>query len=169
MGLFDRLRDSFESWGKRREEREREFFDANTGWARPAQPVPAKSVAPRVAIDREGLQAAFLDQSGRIAYYLDLETGEVVDHRESSALPAPRYRRIPARASGADAADRRAFVDSLEPSPRRDRLAAARDPVEFRRGLSEDRNEERAWYIFRNDRATAAVEKWLKGELKIED
>ena len=159
MGFFDRL---FESWGKRREEREREFLAANTGWARPAERAAAKVAVPRPEIDREGLQSAFLDQSGRITYYLDLETGEVVDDRESTALAPPRYRRVPTRGSGADAADRRAFVDSLEPSPSRARLAAASGAVEFRRVLSEDRNLERAWYIFRNDRASAAVEKWLK-------
>ena len=32
----------------------------------------------------------------------------------------------------------------------------------FRSVLASDRNAERAWYNFRNDRATAAIEAWLK-------
>jgi hypothetical protein len=34
----------------------------------------------------EGLAVAFLDDSGRIAYYLDTETGEVVDVRDGTTL-----------------------------------------------------------------------------------
>jgi hypothetical protein len=33
---------------------------------------------------------------------------------------------------------------------------------EFRRALSGDRAMERAWYNFKNDRAIAAIEQWLK-------
>jgi hypothetical protein len=32
----------------------------------------------------------------------------------------------------------------------------------FRTVLASDRNVERAWYNFRNDRAIAAIEEWLK-------
>ncbi len=165
MGLFDRIRSSFEAWGRRRDERQRDFLAANTGWAHPAGNAGGRAGSSRLEVDREGLQAAFLDQSGRIAYYLDLESGEVIDDREGGALSPPRYRRVPARGGDADAAERRAFLDGLEPSPSRDRLAAANDAAEFRGVLAAERNLERAWYIFRNDRASAAAEKWL-GEIK---
>jgi hypothetical protein len=164
VGFFDRIRSGLEALGKRREERERDFLAANAGWARPAGSSPTIAVASGVEIDREGLQSAFLDQSGRIAYYLDIETGEVAEDSAPGALAPPRYRRVPARSSAADAAERRAFVAALEPSPSRDRLAVASDAVSFRRVLAEDRSLERAWYIFLNDRACAEVEKWL-GEI----
>ncbi len=160
MGFFDKLFGG--DRGKKREERDREFIAANTAWG--SATAAPRTAAPKVArkIDREGLQAAFLDQSGRIAYFLDSETGDVLDDRDGGVLMPPRYRRVPARPSGADAADRQAFVNALEPSPLRDRLAASRDAVSFRGMLAEDRNVERAWYVFRNDRATAEVEKWLE-------
>ncbi|HSP33987.1 MAG TPA: hypothetical protein VLU46_06730, partial [Thermoanaerobaculia bacterium] len=98
MGFFDRIRSGLEAWGKRREVRERDFVAANAGWARPARSSPMTIAgASGVEIDREGLQAAFLDQSGRIAYYLDIETGEVAEHSAPGALTPPRYRRLPAR------------------------------------------------------------------------
>jgi hypothetical protein len=99
-------------------------------------------------------------------YYLDVETGEVIDARDRNALSPPRFLRVPVRGSDADDAERRAFLDGLEPSPSRDRLATANEASEFRRVLADDRYLERAWYIFRNDRASADVERWLQ-ELEI--
>jgi arylamine N-acetyltransferase len=113
------------------------------------------------ATDLEGLQVAYLDDSGRINYYLDTESGEVVESRDGETFAEPRYRRVPRRSTASDAADRREFVASLDASPLRDALRAAKDPAEFRRVLSEDRKLERAWYVFKNDRATAAIEAWL--------
>lgn len=113
------------------------------------------------AIDREGLQVAYLDDSGRIDWYLDTETGEVVDVRDGRTLSEPRYRRVPQRSAESEEEDRRAFVLSLEEGALRARLAAARDAAEFRTILSGDRALERAWYNLKNDRALAAIDAWL--------
>src|SRR5581483_2786102 len=104
---------------------------------------------------------------GRIVYYLDVESGEVVESRDGEKLAEPRYRRVPRRSAASDAADQREFVTTLEPSPLRDALRAARDPAEFRKALAQDRRIERAWYVFKNDRATAAIESWLRYALRL--
>jgi hypothetical protein len=161
--LFGRFFDAIASWNRRREEREREFVASNATWTSSAAAPRAGAPAVSRQIDREGLQAAFLDQSGRIAYFLDTASGEVVEQRDGAAMPPPQFRRVPSRPADADDADRRAFIDSLDASPARDRLAGARSAVEFRNALSEDHTLERRWYVFRNDRASAAVEEWLKG------
>ena len=159
--LLKRFFDGIASWSRRREEREREFVAANASWTSAAAAQQSHRAPLSTSIDREGLQAAFLDQSGRIVYYLDTKTGEVVERRDGAVLPPPRFRRVPSRAAGADEADRRAFIESLEPSPARDRLADVSTAVDFRAALSGDRTLERRWYVFRNDRALAAIEEWL--------
>ena len=99
---------------------------------------------------------AFLDDSGRIAYYLDTESGEVVDVRDAAALAPPRYRRVPARSEQSDAADRRAFAMKHQAL-----LSSVGSAENFRSALSKDRALERAWYNFKNDRAIAAINAWL--------
>jgi hypothetical protein len=66
------------------------------------------------------------------------------------------------RSAASDAADRREFVASLDESALKTALRSAKDAAEFRRVLSDDRKLERAWYVFKNDRATAAIEAWLR-------
>lgn len=143
--------------GRRREERERAFLTANDWGATTKSPVANESpaaVGRAAAADREGLQAAYLDRSGRIAYYLDGESGEVVEVHDGVPLAEPRYRRVPTQS---DEADRQAFLESLD-APVRARLAGG---PSFRAALAQDRALERAWYNFKNDRATAAIEEWL--------
>ncbi|MBV9495169.1 MAG: hypothetical protein JOZ54_13050, partial [Acidobacteria bacterium] len=98
---------------------------------------------------------AYLDDSGRIVYYLDTETGDVVDVHDGRALAAPRYRRVPRRSEDSDAVDREAFVEKMQL-----RIAHA-DAAEFRSAIAADRSVERAWYNFKNERATQAIEEWL--------
>ncbi|HEY8130579.1 MAG TPA: hypothetical protein VII12_01695, partial [Thermoanaerobaculia bacterium] len=107
------------------------------------------------AIDVEGLTVAYLDDSGQMQHFFDVETGDVIDTRES--LTGSRYRRVPSHQSDAD--ERRAFIATLDDSGARARLTAAQS---FRSELARDRALERAWYNFRNDRAIAAIEKWLR-------
>jgi hypothetical protein len=129
----------------------------------PARPPAAASSA--VEIDLDGLIVAFLDDSGVIAYYLDSESGEVVDVWDGAAYAAPRYRRVPQRSEASDAADRRAFVETREPGAAREalgRASASRDG--FRRGVGEVRGLVRAFYSFKNDRVLRAVEEWLRRE-----
>ncbi|HEX7150132.1 MAG TPA: hypothetical protein VF618_01500 [Thermoanaerobaculia bacterium] len=111
--------------------------------------------------DREGLQVAYL--AHLMPHYLDLETGEVIDVYPGDETPAgDRYRRIPSRTDESEGEDRRVFVESLKPSPVKDALAVAvDDPTEFRRTVSYDRMIEKAWYSFKNDRASEAIEAWL--------
>jgi len=164
---MQKLRLALSGWARRREEAQREFVAKNAGWGSAGQapsPVPGASGAPaQDEVDLEGLQVAYLDDSGRIVYYLDTESGEVVESRDGEKFPEPRYKRVPRRSASSDAADQREFVTTLEPSSLRDALRAARDPVEFRKVLSQDRKLERTWYMFKNDRATAAIESWLRG------
>jgi hypothetical protein len=77
----------------------------------------------------------------------------------------PGLRRVPARSEASDAEDRAAFVEIMDPAKIREELRGTlgmADPAkEFRKVLAHDRSAERAWYNFKNDRAIAAIEKWL--------
>lgn len=161
---MQKIRLAFRGWNRRREERDREFLAKNTGWGSGA---PAPSPATRQTgvsvphIDMDGLTVAYLDDSGQFQHYFDLDSGDVIETRDT--LSGDRYRRIPARTAHSEVEDRRVFVASLDPSETRNRLAASIGMAEaFRKALSGDRNLERGWYNFKNDRAIAAVEAWLK-------
>lgn len=155
--LLQKIRLAIRGWNRRREEKQQEFLAKNQwspGLSRVAE--PAKAGAPPVLhIDIEGLVVAYLDDSGQFLHYLDVESGDVIDTRQ--AMTGPRYHRVPSRPSEAD--DRREFIAMLDDSGARARLAAAQN---FRSELAGDRALERAWYNFRNDRAIAAVEMWLR-------
>jgi hypothetical protein len=159
--LMQKIRLALRGWNRRREERDREFLAKNAGWGSGAPaPSPAAS-RPTTQIDIDGLTVAYLDDSGQFQHYLDVETGEVIDTRES--LTGDRYRAIPARTAHSEVEDRRVFIASLEPSETRNRLAASIGMAEaFRKALADDRNIERAWYNFKNDRAIAAIGNWLR-------
>jgi len=164
--LMQKLRLAWRGWQRRREESQQEFVARNAGWSAPtpAAPQQARSSIPNTTtIDRDGLQCAYLDESGQIAYYLDVESGEVIDVRDATSLAPPRYRRVPTRTATSEQNDRRAFVEQLDAGERRDELARRVDaPEAFRRVLSQDRALEKAWYNFKNDRANAAIDEWLK-------
>jgi hypothetical protein len=156
VSLMQRIRLWWRGSQRRREEKDREFLERNTSWV----PSPRES-GERVAegrvrgdVDREGLQAAYLDRSGVILYYLDKETGEVAESR--SELTDARYARVPTQS---DEDDQRAFLRTLT-LPQR---AHFQKVASFRAALAEDRALEKAWYNFKNDRATKAIEEWLKG------
>jgi hypothetical protein len=159
---MQKIRLALRGWNRRREEKEKEFLAKNAVWGSGAQPPsavrPPAQEQPRAAvlhIDLEGLTVAYLDDSGQIQHYLDVETGDVIDTRES--LTGACYRRVPSRHSDAD--DRRAFIATLDDSGARARLTAAQS---FRSELARDRALERAWYNFLNDSAIAAIDKWLR-------
>ena len=159
---MQKIRLAFRGWSRRREEAQREFLARNL--PRPATPsaAPARPAHSTSAIDIDGLTVAYLDDSGHFAHYLDTSTGEVIDVAGGETREPPRYRRIPQRTPQSESADRRAFVDKLEPSRARDELARAIGvPEAFRKALASDRTLERAWYNFKNDRAIAAIETWL--------
>ena len=163
--FFQKIRLVLRGWSRRRAEREKEFLAKNV-WG-PASAAPGagrlKPASEHVDYDMEGLVVAFLDDSGRIAYYLDRDSGEVIDVRDGTSLAPPRYQRVPARTEQSESADRRTFVASLDPSRTRDALArhlASHD--EFRRALAADRALERAWFSFKNDRAIAAIQEWVR-------
>jgi hypothetical protein len=165
---FQRLKVAFRGWSRRRDDeakrRQEEFLQRNTSWA-PRQPAPVRpSHAPsRPDVDLDGLQAAFLDSSGAIAYYLDVETGEVVERRTTDPpLTDARHRRVPVRTLQSDADDRAAFASKIENAALRQTLLEAADAAAFRRAISGDRAVERAWYNFKNDRATIAIAAWIR-------
>ncbi len=155
--LMQKLRLAWRGWQRRREDADREFLARNASWG-PAGAAPAAASAPAATkqVDLEGLQCAYLDDSGRIAYYLDMESGDVVDVHDGRALAPPRYRPVPRRTEASDAADRRAFVEKMDL-----RIAHA-DAAEFRAAIAKDRAVERAWYNFKNERATEAIAAWLR-------
>lgn len=119
-------------------------------------------------LDLDGLQVAYLGVA--LAHYLDTETGDIIDLPLDAPPPGEesRYRRIPTRTSESEEEDRRVFVETLE----KPELAAARDHLAavvgdagaFRQTLAEDRRVERAFFNFKNDRATSAIERWLEDE-----
>jgi hypothetical protein len=165
---FQRLQVAFRGWSRRREDeakrRQEEFLRRNTAWAPgPAAPTAPKAVSSQPHFDLEGLQAAFLDSSGAIAYYLDLESGEVVERRGNDpGLTGVRYRRVPTRTPQSDADDRAAFAAMLDDPGLRQSLLEARDAAAFRRAISGDRAAERSWYNFKNAQATTAIASWLR-------
>jgi len=119
--------------------------------------------------DMEGLQVAFL--AHLMPHYLDLETGEVIDVYPGQPHPEDpqRFRRIPSRTETSDAEDRRAFVAQLKSPEARAAIAHAVDDAgAFRAAVSMDRSVEKAWFSFKNDQATRAIEGWLKEVLSPE-
>jgi len=153
---MQKIRLAIRGWNRRREEKEKDFLAKNT-WSggQAISPVPRQAGLPVLHIDVEGLTVAYLDDSGHFQHYLDIETGDVLDTREP--LIGDRYRRVPSHR--ADDKERRDFVMMIDDSGARARLTAATD---FRGELARDRALERAWYNFRNDRAIAAIEAWLR-------
>ena len=168
--LMQKIRLALRGWKRRREEADREFVKKNTGWAAPSAPAAsAPATAPALkanfpAPDLEGLQVAYLDDSGQIDYYLDSNSGDVVEVRDSArgdAMPGS-FRRVPRRSPQSEGQDRKAFVATIESVTMQDKLGAVvGDAAAFRKALSEDRTVERSWYNFKNDRATAAIKAWL--------
>jgi len=158
VSLMQRLRLWWRGSQRRREEKDREFLAKNAAWtdAAPPSPPPPRTEdrGPRTEVDREGLQAAYLDRSGVILYYLDRQTGEVVESRE--ALTDSRYARVPTQS---DDEDQRAFLRTLT-LPQRAHFQKA---ASFRAAIAEDRALEKAWYNFKNNRANAAIDAWLAG------
>jgi hypothetical protein len=154
--FFQKIRLAIRGWNRRREEANQAFVARSTWKAPDVGQASARPAAGQTPIDMDGLIVAFLDDSGRIAYYFDTETGDVVDVRDGTTLAPPRYRRVPARGEQNEAEDRQAFAAEHVALAR---WVASRE--EFRSALAKDRTLERAWYNFKNDRAIAAVEEWL--------
>jgi hypothetical protein len=116
-------------------------------------------------LDREGLQVAYLGVA--LAHYLDLVTGEIIDLPLDAAAPGSgdRFRRVPARTEESEEVDRALFLESKHARPLRDALVGVvNDAQEFRRVLSRDRLVERAFFNFKNDRASQAIEAWIERE-----
>src|SRR3954447_26286307 len=106
--LMQKIRLAFKGWNRRRDEKQKEFLAQNVGWGKqpeapsPSRPPLAATRSSQAEIDVDGLIVAFLDDSGVISYYLDTESGEVVDVRDGSTYAAPRYRRVPPRSEAVD-------------------------------------------------------------------
>lgn len=176
ISLLQKIGLAWRGWNRRREERHAEFLAKQPTWSNPpvaAPPAtPRPTAEPKVSgareVDREGLQVAYLDDSGAMLHFFDLVSGEVLDLPVTSPLCEvtgndARYRAVPSRTPQSEAEDHREFFEVLEPGKLRDRLGAAlTDATEFRRVVSTDRTIERAWYNFKNDRANAAIEQWLR-------
>ena len=116
-------------------------------------------------LDLDGLQVAYLGVA--LAHYLDLETGEILDLPLDADPPgnASRFRRIPTRTPESEEEDRRLFVEMLETSPMRNQLCKLiDDPNGFRAAIAEDLRVQRAFFNFKNDQATRAIEEWLRSE-----
>jgi hypothetical protein len=155
---MQKIRLAIRGWNRRREEKDKDFLKQNT-WSGGQPLSAAQQGQPRAAvlpIDLEGLTVAYLDDSGYFQHYLDVETGDVIDTREP--LIGERFRRVPTHRPEAD--ERREFITMIDDSGARARLTAAAE--NFRSELARDRSLERAWYNFRNDRAIAAIERWLR-------
>ncbi|GAC1400925.1 MAG: hypothetical protein NVSMB68_15680 [Thermoanaerobaculia bacterium] len=176
ISLLQKLRLALRGWSRRREQKEQDFLRTNTKWGGGGQAIQPAAEPPRTGtiagppptgriacppqtIDVEGLQAAYLDSSGRIAYYLDVHSGDVVESRDGATFDATRFKRVPVRTSEDD--DRRAFIETLEPSDIRMALMRSVAAPDFRSVLASNRTVERAWYNFKNSRATASIESWL--------
>ena len=118
-----------------------------------------------MGLDLDGLQVAYLGVA--LAHYLDLETGDILDLPLEDEPPGDesRFLRIPTRTPESEAEDRRLFVERLELSAMRDQLAhLVDDPNAFRAAIAEDLRVQRAFFNFKNDQATRAIEAWLASE-----
>lgn len=116
-------------------------------------------------LDLDGLQVAYLGVA--LAHYLDLETGDIIDQPLDDEPPGDesRYLRIPTRTPESEAEDRRLFVEKMEFSSLRNRLAQlVDDPNGFRAALSEDLRAQRQFFNFKNDQATRAIASWIAAE-----
>jgi len=148
---MQKIRLAWRGWNRRREERNQEFLQ-KANWNAAPQPAAApKSVAQALPVDVEGLTVAFLDTSARTTYYLDTQSGDVIE--SNVPLEGARYKRVPS-ASPED--DRLAFLNTI------DMNEGLQAPESFRSSLAKDRKLERAWFNFRNDRAIAAIDRWLR-------
>ena len=155
---MQKIRLAIRGWNRRRDEKQQEFLKQNTGWSGGAQAQSVSGLKPAatsIHVDVEGLTVAYLDDSGLFQHYLDIESGDVIESRDP--LAGDRYRRVPSHRSDAD--ERRDFILTVEDSGDRARLTSAEN---FRGAIARDRALERAWYNFRNDRAIAAIQKWLR-------
>jgi len=160
---MQKIRLALRGWSRRRDEAQKAWLDRERVGRAAAPAAAAVAAQSKSSIDIDGLTVAYLDDSGHFAHYFDTDTGDIVDVAIDETREAPRYRRIPQRTAQSEAADRRAFVDGLQPSRGRDELARAIGvPEAFRKALANDRTLERAWYSFKNDRAIAAIESWLE-------
>lgn len=156
--LMQKIRLLWRGWNRRREEKNRDFLARNvqataSAGHGPDQREPDRLKPVLTQIDIEGLTVAYLDGSGRVRYYLDSQTGDVIE--SNVALDSARYRAIPT-ASHED--DRQAFLLTLE-TVDRTRLTPADS---FREVLARDRKLERAWFNFRSNRAIEAINRWLR-------
>ena len=116
-------------------------------------------------LDLDGLQVAYLGVA--LAHYLDLETGDIIDQPLDDEPPGDesRYLRIPTRTPESEAEDRRLFVEKMEFSALRNRLAQLiDDPSGFRAAISEDLRAQRQFFNFKNDQATKAIAAWVAAE-----
>lgn len=171
---FQRLQVAFRGWSRRREEdakrREQDLLRRNVTWGSKPEAAPGPvAAAPRSnakPIDLEGLQVAYLDESGQIGYYLDVESGNVVEARDAATRAnvekSERFKVVPSRTLESEAEDRSAFIATLEPSSVRQSLSMTTNANDFRKVLTSDRSIERSWYNFKNQRATSAIESWLQ-------
>lgn len=170
---MQKLRLALRGWSRRRDEeakrKQQEFLQRNVTWgnAGTGSSTSHRGSKPLSTLDLEGLQIAYLEDSGKIAHYLDTDTGEVIEFGSTESRPeitgnAARYKRVPTRSSVSDDADRRDFAASLDKGVIRERLLSSADAAAFRRVLASDRTTERAWYNFKNERATQAIARWLK-------
>ncbi|HVR44957.1 MAG TPA: hypothetical protein VMS56_16115 [Thermoanaerobaculia bacterium] len=174
IGFWQKVRLGLAGWSRRRREgemrRRREFLERATGWGPSSEPPRggAAGAATGPKFDLEGLQIAWMDGSGRIAYYLDLQSGDVVEVRPGDdATPyadSGRWARVPGRTPESEAEERRLFARTVEPEGLRRRLEATLEAAEpaqaFRRELAGSREAERAWSSFRNERASRAAAAW---------
>jgi hypothetical protein len=156
--LMQKIRLALRGWSRRREEKNRAFV-AQSSWSSGGQPPPAvpdsrQAGLPVLHVDIDGLTVAYLDGSGRTTYYLDTQSGDVIE--SNVQLDSMRYKAIPTASAEAD---RMAFLGTIKNLTDRARLAP---PESFREVLARDRALERAWYNFRNDRAIATIQRWLR-------
>lgn len=153
--LMQKIRLALRGWNRRREEKNRAFIESNvSGPASAGPPGAGRLKAVHSQIDREGLAVAYLDESGRTTYYLDAQTGDVIE--SNVALDSARYKAVPL---ASHEQDRQAFLFTVEDAADRTRLTPAES---FRAILARNRALEKAWYNFRNDRAIEAIERWLR-------
>jgi len=179
ISFLQKMKLGLRGWSRRRAaestRKNEEFLSRQTGWGKPpeapARPQEASPSKPAVEIDLEGLQVAYLDDSGKLEHFLDAATGEVLDVASTDTAALARitadgtlYRRVPRRSTESDAAERHRFAESQEEAANRSSLlAAAPSPGDFRKLLSQNRTLERAWYNFKNDEAMKAIDEWLEG------
>lgn len=132
-------------------------------------------MARRLTIDFDDMQMALEDRDGEGAWFLDLDTGEVIrlsddgdELQEQIERSADRYLEIPYQGSEAGYRDMAEFIASVDDNRLRALLdTAIQGSGAFRRfkdALRSHPDERERWFAFQQECVQRRIRRWLDSE-----